>query len=256
MSQPLTCFLIHRDRTHSAAALASVQSQRLACKVVVVPANLLATQRYEQCLTAQTPYTLVLEDDVELAPDAAMRLVRAVRWRRMLESAVYSLRPQLHDELTGNRLAGDVRLYSTELLRKVGSPDSPRAASLAHYRARVLGLSEVAADLVVGTRRAGAYHEVYERLFWDKVRSRLGLWHGLEPTVAEYDALYRHQGRIEHLFAAAGILDACTIKPKAGAMPEHVLGPIGATLRFDSGDEPRLRAILADTRVGATGRAA
>lgn len=232
-----TCFFIHENHSSRRAALESLTQQEPRFEIRVIEFRERA-DCLTQCLAARSTFTLLCEDDVQLDPGAVLRMARCLRWHRLLHPSTYRLVPKIRDELTGCIVTAGVQLFHTHSLKTIGAPQIWRNASTMESRAGVFGLSTTFTDDVLGTRSVVRSHEIYKRCSVERMLGRQGLLNYLVPTSDEFLTLYRSSGRIEFLYAAAGVHDATTAK--LHAVSRHWLGPIGLTLRFTPIDRSRL----------------
>jgi hypothetical protein len=205
----LTTFYLTHGTSRSKEGLQRLREQPIrGHEIVVVPINGNVREAARRCVGALSPWTLVLTDEVQLYPGSLGLLLRTARWWRRLGKRLYQCDCFVDDPLTCHAYRGYVALYDSEALSLVGSADTPSPSMPPAYRARIFGFCRQSYRRPIGGLQDGTPQELYRRWFWLRLRHRLGLGGGPEPTVTEQLFLYRRTGVMAHLYAAAGMRTA------------------------------------------------
>lgn len=195
-----------------------------------------------RCVDAATPYTLVVSDNVRIAPGTVRKMLRHFRLRRAVQRNLYKLACTVTCPLTENAYPGLVSLYWTDAITQIGTVDVPTAPMPTEYRALIFGYRATRFAEPVGWIEDDDSRDQYHRWFWARVRYRLGIHDHPVPSVTEHVLLYERDGNAQHLYAAAGIADADELRPKVDLVEDRYLGPIGRKLAFDLTRDAQLLA--------------
>jgi len=244
----LTGYFPTTDRTHAAESLESFHAQGIPRPIVVIRNVRPLRAAHLPTLQCETPYSIVVDDDVILRPGVAQRLVDRFRELRAARPRAFKLNARVYCEAKENWGRGGIKLFHTPHLKEVGWPDSPHVSSAQKQIALEMGFAALECDIDAGVQKRGTDLDGYKKYLWIQWRARAGQHKTVNLKRMVKRAL-EADDRWTWL-AALGALDGSQGDLESTSKDEDSLGPIGRTLDLDAVTVDDVRRILADHGLG------
>jgi hypothetical protein len=239
----LTGYFPTTDRMYAEESLESFRAQRIPRPIVVIRNVRPLHAAHLPTLECETPYSMVVDDDVILRPGVAQQLVDRFRQLRDDKPRGFKLNARVYCEARERWGKGGIKLFYTPHLTEVGWPDAPHVSSAQKQLAAGKGFEALECDVEAGVQKRGSAVDGYKKYLWIQVRAEAGQH---RPVSAKKFVKRAMQSGDDWLwFAALGVLDGTKAGAVATSKDEEFLGPIGRTLDFEAIGVDDVRKILA-----------
>ena len=240
----LTGYFPTTDRMYAEESLASFRAQGIPRPIVVVRNVRPLCKAHLPTLDCETPYSMVVDDDVILRPGVAQRLIDRFRELRESRPRGFKLNARVYCEAKDSWGQGGIKLFYTPHLREVGWPDAPHVSSAQKEIASEKGFLVLECDIEAGVQKRGTDLDGYKKYLWIQVRARAGQHKPVSVKKFVRRALHGDDRWL--WFAALGALDGTKVDDISMSKDEDFLGPLGRKLDFDSVSVDDVRRLLAD----------
>lgn len=250
----LTSYFITTERVGWEAALASLRGQPVPQRVVVVRNVRPMQAAYARTLESRTPLTFLMDDDVILRSGSLWRMLWRFAWACTINRRVFLATSHLHDELFGRAEPHGVKMYRTDLLKRVGWPESSHLSPAQVQCAKTIGLIVRQWKHVVGTHLRGTPLDVYKRLLWIQIR-----WNTVRSTFMPPpppDFFYRRWNDtqdVTYLCACLGLLDGLAVGTSQVSKDEQFLGPSSQRVNLVTPNAKELEQLVRELGVTSNG---
>ena len=228
----LTGYLLTTERVHAAESLASLRAQGIPREIVVIRNIRPLHAAHFPTLECETPYCLIVDDDVIMEPGVAQTLIDRFRSLRKTRPNGFKLNARLYCEARERWGKGGIKMFHTPHLRQVGWPDSPHVSSAQKEVASKLGFKALECDIKAGVQKRGSNLDVYKKYLWIQARAEAGQHRAV--SIRKLIKRIRATGKSWLWFAVLGVVDGARAGTLSTSKDEAYLGPIGRTLNFDT----------------------
>lgn len=218
----MTAYLITTDRIFADDALASLERQGLVHPVEVVRNVRPLQAAHLPTLECETPYCVVVDDDVILKDRVLGPLLDEFRSLRAATPAGYKLNARVYCEAKESHGKGGLKMFYTPHLQKIGWPDEPHVSVAQQRVAESMGFVSLRSDLEVGVQKMGTDLDVYKKYLWLEIRRQQG--QGKVQDASKLMKRARKTGQREWWLAALGVLDARQLEHQDGSKDEMLVG--------------------------------